>query len=169
MRDADRSPHAGRYGQAGSPGLSIVEAERGIELVMPGAPVDTATPLAPAGDDRFQLGSGGTTLQFRRDARGTVVALSVGGVLELERHPDENPPDYAVVPQRGHDLATLEAFERLYQRDVVVGDGRVVEYDVAAPRSEFLDWLCSSKLRGSSGLRDVLDAVVRGRGYPPLP
>jgi hypothetical protein len=151
MGDADRSPYAGRYGQAGSPGLAIVEAERGLELVMPGAPADTATPLAPAGDDRFQLASRGATLRFSRDARGNVVALTVGGVLELERHPDENPPDYAVVPQRDRDAATLEAFERLYSRDVAAGDGRVVEYDVAAPRSEFLDWLCSSKKLLSHG------------------
>jgi hypothetical protein len=145
LETADRSLYTGRFGQAGSPGLSIVESSRGLELVMPGAPADSATLLAPAGNDSFQLAGGGATLRFSRDARGNVVALRLAGGLELERHPDEHPPDYAVVPHRAHDAATLDAFEQLYQRDVAVGDGRLVDYDLAAPRSEFLDWLCTSK------------------------
>jgi len=163
MGEADRSPYAGRYGQAGSPGLSIVESPRGLELIMPGAPADAATPLAPAGDDRFQLAGGSATLGFSRDARGNVVALSIGGGLELERHPEENPPDYAVVPHRAHDPATLDAFEQLYLRDVAAGDGRVVEYDLAVPRSDFLDWVCSSKklLVHGSNAHDIAVFVPR--------
>lgn len=145
MADADRSSHAGRYGQAGSPGLSIVESSRGLELVMPGAPADSARLLTATGEDVFQLPDGGATLRFKRDARGDVVALSLGGGLELERHPDDEPPDYTVVPERPIDAETLQAFEALYARDVAPGDGRVIEYDLPQPRSAFLDWLCSDK------------------------
>jgi hypothetical protein len=157
VTDIDRSTYAGRYGQAGSPGLCIVESPRGLELVMPGAPADSARLLAARGEDVFELPEGGATLRFRRDASRNVVALSLGGGLELERHPDEEPPDYAVVPQRPIDPETLEAFEALYLRAVAPGDGRVIEYDLAQPRSDFLDWLCSEKklLAHGSNAHDI--------------
>jgi hypothetical protein len=145
MNDTNRSGHAGRFGQAGSPGLCIVESARGLELVMPGAPADTATVLTKLDGDRFRLAGSGTVVQFERDARGAVIALKLGGALELERHHDHDAPDYVVVPERVHDAATIAAFETLHARDVAPGDGRVIDYDLAQPRSDFLDWLCSAK------------------------
>jgi hypothetical protein len=146
----------GRYGQSGTPGLAVGGREGALTLALPGAPDDTVCPLHAREPGAFVVESGPLRgLRLRFEGEGERARLEVAGLGRFPRHPDPDPPDYALGPEIPLDAARERAFAAAYAR--VAGTGGRIEPPPAYPRHELLDWLARRE-----------DVVLHGSNEPGI-
>jgi hypothetical protein len=75
----------------------------------------------------------------------------------------ELPPYFLARPGPVPDARTIADFEQLFATTVVGGDGAAIEYTLAAPRWQFLCYLCDHKdiLLHGSGQADIVEFQPR--------
>ncbi len=148
----DAQKYAGTYTMMGFT-LAVSEIDGKLGAAVAGAPAGYEIWLEELGDGRFRMRGGpvdGSVAKFVRGEDGAVTALRVGA-FELARVAAENAHNLAVVeripaPRLALTAEKEAAFQRLLEGILAHPDGGEIDYRLAWPRYEFVQFLMGRDL-----------------------